>query len=96
MSEYKLKTGKIGDAAVGAYKKVEDAFVDTFLEKSEDGANISGLKTGKIGDAVVDAYKAVEDTVVGGYKKVEDAFVDAFLEKTEDHTAEEHGSDREA
>ena len=37
MSEYKLKTGKIGDAVVGAYKKVEDAFVDAFLEKSEDG-----------------------------------------------------------
>ena len=53
-------------------------------------------KTGKIGDTMVDAYKTVEDTVVGNYKKVEDAFVDAFLEKTEDHTAEEHGSDREA
>lgn len=47
MSEYRLKTGKIGekvvgayqkieDGVVGAYKKVEDAFVDTFLEKVED------------------------------------------------------------
>lgn len=88
MSEYKLKTGKIGDAVVRAYKKVEDAFVDTFLEKSEDGTRISGLKTGKVGDAVVDAYKAVEDTVVGGYKKVENAFVDAFLEKDERHEEE--------
>lgn len=88
MSEYKLKTGKIGDAVVGAYKKVEDAFVDTFLEKSEDGTRISGLKTGKVGDTVVDAYKAVEDTVVGGYKKVENAFVDAFLEKDERHEEE--------
>lgn len=46
MSEYKLKTGKIGDAVVGAYKavedtvvggykKVENAFVDAFLEKDE-------------------------------------------------------------
>lgn len=84
MSEYKLKTGKIGDAVVGAYKKVEDAFVDAFLEKSEDGKSIGGLKTGKAGDAIVGAYKAVEDTVVSGYKKVEDAFVDSFLEKTDD------------
>lgn len=88
MSEYKLKSGKIGDAVVGAYKKVEDAFVDAFLEKSEDGKSIGGLKTGKVGDAVVGAYKAVEDSVVSGYKKVEDAFVDTFLEKT-DHDASE-------
>jgi hypothetical protein len=47
MAEYKMKTGKIEGAVVGAYKKiedgvvgayrkVEDAFVDTFLEKVED------------------------------------------------------------
>ncbi|MDY3692175.1 MAG: hypothetical protein SO072_09410 [Dysosmobacter sp.] len=95
MSEYKLKSGKIGDAVVGAYKKVEDAFVDTFLGKSEDGKSISGLKGGKVGGAVVDAYKAVEDTVVGGYKKVEDAFVDAFLEKTDDHASNEQGPNQD-
>ena len=44
MSEYKLKTSKLGEKIVGAckkvegtvvggYKKVEDAFVETFLEK---------------------------------------------------------------
>lgn len=93
MSEYKLKTGKIGDAVIGTYKKVEDAFVDAFLEKSEDGKSISGLKTGKVGDAVVGAYTAVEDTVVSGYKKVEDAFVDAFLEKTGDSKSDCQGSE---
>ncbi len=47
MSEYKLKTGKVGETIVGAYKKieetvvdgykkVEDAFVEAFLEKDED------------------------------------------------------------
>lgn len=47
MSEYKLKTGKIGEKVVGAYqkieetvvggyKKIEDRFVDTFLEKVEE------------------------------------------------------------
>ena len=48
MAEYKLKTGKmaekatykkIGDTVVGSYKKIEDAFVDTFLEKVENDNN---------------------------------------------------------
>lgn len=53
MSEYKLKTGKLGekvvgaykkveDAFVGAYKKIEDAFVDRFLEKVEPEQEKSG------------------------------------------------------
>ena len=98
MSEYQLKHGKIGEAVTGAYKKVEDSFVDAFLEKDEDGESMK-LKTGKVGDAVVGAYKAVEDTVVGGYKaiegavvggykKIEDAFVDRFLEKSADKSAD--------
>lgn len=78
MSEYKLKPGKLGDAVVGAYKKIEDTFVGTFL--NEDGS----MKTGGIADKATSAYQKVEDTVVGGYKKIEDAFVDAFLEKTDD------------
>ena len=47
MSEYKLKTGKIGekvveayqkieDTVVGGYKKIEEGFVETFLEKVEE------------------------------------------------------------
>lgn len=28
-----LKTGKVGEAVVGAYHKVEDAFVDTFIAR---------------------------------------------------------------
>ena len=89
MSEYHLKTGKLGQKVIGACKGIEEKFVDTFLE--EDGS----LKTGgmadkvtgayqKVEDTVVGGYKKVEDTVVGGYKKVETAFVDAFLEKTDD------------
>ena len=81
MSEYKLKPGKVGKTVIGAYKKVEDAFVDTFLENDEDGA--LHLKTGKVGEAAVKGYHEVEDAVVGAYRKVEDAFVDAFLEKVE-------------
>lgn len=78
MSEYKMKTGKLGEKVVGAYKKIEDAFVDTFL--NEDGS----MKTGGMADKAASAYQKIEDTVVGGYKKVESAFVDAFLEKTDD------------
>ena len=83
MSEYKLKTGKLGEKVVGAYKKGEDAFVDTFLEKDEGGDGDLRLKTGKVGEAVVKGYQEVEDTFVGAYKKIEDAFVDKFLEKVE-------------
>ena len=47
MAQYKLKVGKMGQAAadtyksiengvVGTYKKIENAFVDKFLEKVED------------------------------------------------------------
>lgn len=89
MGEYKLKPGKLGDKIVGTYKKIEDAFVENFLE--EDGT----MKTGgmakkatdayqKVEDAVVGSYKKVEDAVVGNYQKVEDAFVNAFLEKSDE------------
>ena len=54
MSEYKMKPGKIGEAVIGAYKKIEDSFVDTFLEKDENGEVT--VKTGKVADTVVGAY----------------------------------------
>lgn len=75
MRAYKLKTGKLGQKVVGAYKTVENAFVETFL--NEDGS----LKTGGVADKVTSAYQKIEDTVVRSYKKIEDSFVDAFLEK---------------
>lgn len=78
MSEYKLKTGKIGEKVVGVYGKVEKRFVDTFL--NEDGS----MKTGGMADKAISAYKKIEDAVVGGYKKIENSFVDTFLEKVED------------
>ena len=78
MSEYKLKTGKLGEKIVNTYKGIEDKFVDTFLE--EDGS----LKTGGMAEKATSAYQKIEDTVVGGYKKIEDRFVDTFLEKTEE------------
>ena len=70
MSEDKKKAGSIGEAVIGAYKKVEDKFTDTFL--NEDGS----LKTGKVGEAVVEGYKKIEDSVVGGYKKIEEGVVE--------------------
>ena len=93
MSEYKMKAGKVGEAVVGTYKKIEEAFTDKFL--NEDGS----MKTGKAGEAVVNGYKKIEGGVVGGYRKIEDgvvegykkienAFVETFLEKVEDDSGE--------
>ena len=83
MSEYKLKTGKLGDKVIGTYRKVEDAFVDRFLEKDPNDPGVLRMKPGKLGKAVMQGYQTMEDTVVGAYKKVEDACVDTFLEKTD-------------
>ena len=41
--EGNLKTGKVGEAVVGAYKKVEDAFVSTFMAK--EGESVEEAKT---------------------------------------------------
>ena len=72
MSEYKLKTGKIGEKVTETYKKIEDKFTDRFL--NEDGT----MKTGRIGEKVVETYQKIEDGVTGGYKKVEDTFVGGY------------------
>ena len=82
MSEYKLKETKIEKAVVGAYKKIENAFVDAFL--NEDGS----MKTGGMAQKATAAYQKMEDAAVGAYKKVEKAFVDAFLEEIKDGEAE--------
>ena len=83
MGEYQLKTGELGEKIAGAYQRVEDSFVDHFLERTADGAETFRLKTGRVGEAVVRGYREIEDTFVGAYKKIEDAFIDVFLEKAE-------------
>ena len=75
MAEYQLKPGKVGQKVIDGYKKVEEKFTDTFLEKDENSPSGYTLKTGK--------------GVVGAYKKVENAFVDRFLEKVEGNDNEE-------
>ena len=40
--EGNLKTGKVGEAVVGAYKKVENAFVNTFMAK--EGESVEDAK----------------------------------------------------
>lgn len=98
-TEFKLKTGKVGEKVVEAYKDIEKKFTDTFLEKDESIESGYTVKTGKTADTVVDVYKKIENEVVGGYKKIEDCvvgsykkiedkFVDAFLEKVEDKDIE--------
>ena len=53
MAEYQLKTGKIGQKVVDGYKKVEEKFTDTFLEKDESSPSGYTLKTGKTAEKVV-------------------------------------------
>jgi hypothetical protein len=49
MTKYKLKTGKVENAVVGAYKKIEDGVVDVYQA---------------IEEAVVGAYKKIEGKFV--------------------------------
>ena len=83
MTEYQLKSGKLGKKVMNAYKKVEEKFTDTFLEKDENSLTGYTLKTGKTAEKVTGAYQKIEDGVVGTYKKIENAFVDKFLEEKE-------------
>lgn len=58
MSDYKLKTGKIGEKVVDAYQKIENGVVGAY-QKVEDG--------------VVGAYKKIEGAFVDTFlEKVED------------------------
>ena len=95
MSDYRLKTGKIGEKVVNAAKSVEESFTEKFLEKDEASPTGYSLKTGgmaqkataayqKIEDTVVGGYKKIEDTVVGSYKKIENSFVDWTIVKRVD------------
>ena len=84
MAEYQLRPGKVGQKVIDGYKKVEEKFTDTFLEKDENSPTGYSLKTGKIAEKVTGAYQKIEDGVVGTYKKIENAFVDKSLEDKED------------
>lgn len=52
MSEYKLKTPKQAEAAVGAYKKIEDTVVGAYK---------------KVEDTVVGGYKQIEGKFVDAF-----------------------------
>ena len=84
MAEYQLKPGKFGNKVIDNYKKIEEKFTDTILEKDEKSPSGYTLKTGKTAEKVVGVYQKIEDGVVGTYKKIETAFVDRFLEEKED------------
>ena len=82
--EYRLKPCKVGEKVIGAYKKTEKAFANSFLQEDKTSPSGYTLKTGRTGEAVTGAYHKIEDGVVGTYKKIENAFVDRFLEKAVD------------
>ena len=58
--EGKLKTGKVGEAVVGAYKKVEDAFVNTFMAK--EGESVEDAKARVA--AGTEAREAAQKTMI--------------------------------
>ena len=84
MTEYQLKPGKLGKKVMNSYKKVEEKFTDTFLEKDENSTNGIFTEDRENRRKVTGAYQKIEDGVVGTYKKIENAFVDKFLEEKED------------
>ena len=55
MAEYQLKPGKVGQKVIDGYKKVEEKFTDTFLEKDENSPSGYTLKTGKTAEKVTGA-----------------------------------------
>ncbi len=59
MDEYHLKTGKLGEKIVRGYKKIENTFVDTFLEKDDqahwDEVSSAGEVDSKSGKSPEDA-----------------------------------------
>lgn len=105
MSDKQMKPGRIGQAAIDAYKDVEEKFTDAFLEKDPTGEGLPTLKVGKFGQAAIDTYQKIEnavvgtyqkieDTAVGAYKHVEDGFVQTFL-TTEDERTDTPSEKRE-
>jgi hypothetical protein len=78
MSTYKLKPGKIGEAVINTYKKVEQNFTEKFLEKDETNESGFSTKPSKIEKTVVEGYKKVENGVTQGYKKIEKGVVDSY------------------
>jgi len=69
-----LKTGKVGEAVVGAYKKVEDAFVNTFMAK--EGETTEEAK------ARVTAGTAARQAKIKADMEARDAAQKAMVEKS--------------
>ena len=59
--EGKLKTGKVGEAVVGAYKKVEDAFVSTFMAKEGETTEEAKARV----TAETEAREAAQKAMIG-------------------------------
>ena len=71
-----LKTGKVGEAVVGAYKKVENAFVNTFMAK--EGESVEDAKA----RIAADQQARQEQMKADAEKRAADqqAMIDASLE----------------
>lgn len=61
MTQYRLKPGRLGKKLLRLYRRIETAFVDTFLEP--DGS----LRIGPRGRAVVRTYHRLERAFVDAF-----------------------------
>ena len=71
-----LKTGKVGEAVVGAYKKVERAFVSTFMAKDGETVEAAKVRVAATQQARQEQRKADVETLAADQK----ARIDASLE----------------
>lgn len=73
-----LKTGKAGDAVVGAYRKVEDAFVSKFLTREGESVEEAKARLAAEQKAREEAAKAEAEKRAADQKAV----IEASLEKS--------------
>ena len=74
--EGNLKTGKVGEAVVGAYKKVENAFVNTFMAKEGESVEDAKARIAANQQARQEQMKADAEKRAADQK----AMIDASLE----------------
>ena len=103
MSDYRLKTPagldkaietyeKIEDTVTGPYQKIEDKFVDAFLDSDkrnadepvfEDADGEPADKASSRKEQIFETYEKIRDGVTGAYEIIEDTVVGTY-QKIED------------
>ena len=68
--EGNLKTGKVGEAVVGAYKKVENAFVNTFMAKEGETVEDAKFRVTSGTEAIQAKIKADQEARAAAQKEM--------------------------